>query len=207
VPEPGFSMKALGAFVIRVREMLSAADSAVVLVDFLAERFGVKPQLRRLLKVGGFPHTTLSMGKGLLDETNPNFLGTFAGPASAPQVRDRVINADVVIAAGVRFTDATNVGYSQEIADERLIDIQPFDARIGDERYGPLPMEKALSGVIGVVQELGRSWQRKAGEAQERATRGSGPLSQAELWSQIERFRRPGDIVVRSRGRRFSAPR
>jgi indolepyruvate decarboxylase len=134
VPAPGFSMEALDAFVTRVREMLSDGVSAVVLADFLADRFGVKAQLRRLLEMGRFPHTTLSMGKGLLDEMDPDFLGTFAGRASDPLVRDRVINADVVIAAGVRFTDATNVGYSHEIADQRLIDIQPFDARIGDER-------------------------------------------------------------------------
>ena len=202
-PEPNFSQKALDAFVARARGMLSRAVSVVVLADFLADRFGVKPQLRRLLQVGRFPHTALSMGKGVLDETDPDFIGTFAGQASAPHVRDRVVNAEVVIAAGVRFTNLPTAGFSQDIADERLIDIQPFAARIGDNYYAPLPMARALDGLIGVVEEQGRTWRRPAVKAQERTTRNAGPLTQVELWSQMERFLQPDDIVVAELGTAF----
>jgi indolepyruvate decarboxylase len=201
--EPPFSEKALDAFVARVREMLGRAGSAVVLADFLADRFDVKPQLRRLLQAGRFPHTTLSMGKGLLDETDPDFFGTFAGRASAPQVRDCVVNADVIIAVGVRFTDTAMAGSSQDIADQRLIDVQPFAARIAEESFAPLPMARALDGLIAVVEELGRTWQRAAGKVQQRATRSDGRLSQVELWSQIEQFLRPNDIVVAEQGTAF----
>ena len=201
--EPAFSEQAFDAFVARAREMLERARCAVVLADFLADRFGVQPQLRRLIQVGRFPHTTLSMGKGLLDETNPDFLGTYAGRASAPAVRERVIHADVVIAAGVRFTDSTTAGFTQDIVDEGLIDIQPFSARIGAERYEPLPMAKALLGLTGVVAKLGRTWHVPSANVQVRTPHTGGALSQVELWSQIEQFLQPGDIVVAEQGTAF----
>ena len=202
--EPAFSGRAFDAFLARAHEMLARANSAVVLADFLADRFDVQPLLRRLIRAGRFPHTTLSMGKGLLDETDPAFLGTYAGRASAAPVRDRVVNADVVVAVGVRFTDFTTAGFTQDIADERLIDIQPFSARIGEERYEPLPMAKALLGLIGVVEELARTWHGPSTNLQVRGPHGGGELNQVELWSQIERFLQPNDIVVAEQGTAFS---
>lgn len=203
VPEPEFSKDALDAFLSRAREMLSRAETAVVLADFLADRFGATPQLRRLFEAGRFPYTTTTMGKGLLDETHADFLGTFVGRAAAPEVRERVVNADAVIAVGARFTDTTTAGSPHDIAEERLIDIQPFAARIGGQPYAPLPMARALDGLIALVEASGRTWHRPAYKTQEPATRGDGLLSQAELWSQIERFLRPNDIVVAEQGTAF----
>lgn len=92
VPEPDISPAALEAFVARARAMLAQAGSAVVLGDFLADRFEVEPQLRRLVERGAFPHATLAMGKGLFDETAADFIGTFAGRGSAPEVRDSSVS-------------------------------------------------------------------------------------------------------------------
>jgi indolepyruvate decarboxylase len=202
IPEPEFSQGTLDAFVAEAREMLERAGSAVVLADFLADRFGVQPQLRRLVQRGRFPHATLGMGKSLFDETEPDFLGTFAGRGSEPEVRDRVVHADVVIAAGVRFFDTITTGFTQDIADDRLIDLQPFAARIGHRHYAPLPMAAALDALIGIVEELGRTWRRRGlRPPQVVADRaGDEPLSQAELWSQIGGFLRPDDIIVADQG-------
>ncbi|HYZ16704.1 MAG TPA: thiamine pyrophosphate-binding protein [Candidatus Acidoferrum sp.] len=201
VSEPRFSSAALDAFVARARTMLAQAGSAVVLGDFLADRFAVQPQLRRLVERGGFPHATLAMGKGLFDETALDFIGTFAGRGSAPEVRERIVRADVVIAAGVRFYDGITAGFTQDILDERLIDIQPFATRIGGERFAPLPMRRALEGLIGVVEELGRSWRQTPVRVRQRAPRSDDEaLSQAELWSQIGSFLRTDDIVVADLG-------
>jgi indolepyruvate decarboxylase len=46
----------------------------------------------------------MMLGKGMLDESSPNFVGTYAGAPSEPRVRDVIEGAGALI-AGVLFTD------------------------------------------------------------------------------------------------------
>jgi indolepyruvate decarboxylase len=155
---PERAQLALEAFRAHAHAMLASARSAAVLTDFLVDRFGVRSSLEVLLDRGAFPYATMPTGKGLLDESDPRFLGIFAGAAGAAHVRECFAGADVVIAAGARFTDVNTAGFTHQIAAERLIDIQPFATRIGKQSYAPLPMRDALDALSDVVVSLPRSW-------------------------------------------------
>jgi indolepyruvate decarboxylase len=97
IPAPVASEQVLDAFVSHAGTILSAARTATVLADFLADRFGVAPQLRQLLEVGNFPCSTLSMGKSVLDESDPRFLGIYSVKTIDRPVRDAVEQADALI--------------------------------------------------------------------------------------------------------------
>ncbi len=43
------------------------------------ERYRLHEELRALLAATGYPYATLSMGKGLLEETHPQFIGIYNG--------------------------------------------------------------------------------------------------------------------------------
>jgi indolepyruvate decarboxylase len=194
--------------------MLAGAGSLAVLAGFLADRFGVQRELADLVAAGGIPHATLSMGKGVFDETSPDFTGLYSGTTGDKPALAAVEQADVLISAGVRFTDTTSTGFSQQIDAERTIDIQPFATWIGGREFAPLPMKDAVDTLTALVRVLGRRWERpgipagpavpEAGpetrETEERETPG---LRQAQLWPVIERFLRPGDIVVADQGTAF----
>jgi indolepyruvate decarboxylase len=98
----------------------------VVLADFLVDRFGCRPEVQRLIDYGSFPYATLSMGKGVLEESRAGFLGVYSGRPSDPAVRDAIESADIVITVGVIFADVLTAGFTQRIDPERLIDIRPF---------------------------------------------------------------------------------
>lgn len=205
VREPETSEHALKEFTLAARTMLSGAETSAVLADFLADRFGLRCGLANLVGAGRIPHATLSMGKGLFDESNPDFVGTYAGSASAKPVRAAVENADVLITVGVRFTDTTTSGFSHQVSPQRTIDIQPFGARIGRHEFAPLLMSEAVTALTGVVQELGRSWAgNKISQQEPDSPRDGGSrLRQAQLWSAIGRFLRQGDILVAEQGTSF----
>ena len=203
IPMPQTSEEARADFAADARRMLEAAGSVTVLADFLAARFDVRSQLRKLLDAGSLPYATLAMGKGVLDETDPRFVGVYGGRASTKSVLKAVEQADVLIGAGVWFTDEITAGFSQKIKPDRYIDLQPFEARIDDRRYGPLPLGVALDALTSVVQELGRRWPREF-PAEPRQAPGSYPqLRQEQLWSQIQDFLQPDDIVVAEQGTSF----
>jgi indolepyruvate decarboxylase len=213
VPAPDVSARVLEEFTAAARKMLSGAGTLAVLADFLASRFDVEHQLAGLVAAGRIPHATLSMGKGLFDETGPGFAGTYAGAVSAKQTLAAVEGADVLISVGVRFTDTTTAGFSQHTDPSRTIDVQPFGSRIGTREFAPLPMRDAVAALTTVTGELGRPWARPDlvpqtgpyGETEEleappAATTG---LGQAEFWPAIQRFLRPGDIVAAEQGTAF----
>jgi indolepyruvate decarboxylase len=200
IPAPECDTGALERFLAHARELLSSAATATVLADFLADRFGVASLVRGLVDTGHFPFSTLMLGKAVLDESDSRFAGIYVGSASGEGPRAAIEEADAVIAVGVRFTDIATAGFSHNIAPERLIDMQPFEARIGAQRYGPLPMAEAVAGLARVAAELGRNWRRSLApeplpEASEKPY-----LCQQDLWNAIQGFLSPGDIVVAEQG-------
>ena len=69
------------------------------------------------------PHATLMWGKSLVDESSPEFLGIYAGSASAEPVRAAIEEAPVLVTAGVVFTDMVSGFFSQRIDPARTIDV------------------------------------------------------------------------------------
>jgi indolepyruvate decarboxylase len=104
---------------------------------------------------------------------------------------------------GVRFTDNITTGFSQDIATDRLIDLQPFEARIGDERYAPLPFADAVAGLVQLVSELSWDWHQSIAPEPGPAPSGETTLRQQDLWHTLQSFLRPGDIVLAEQGTAF----
>ena len=69
------------------------------------------------------PHSSLLMGKGVLDETKPGFTGTYSGAASDPAVCQAIEEADLVICVGVQFADTITAGFTQRLTRDQTIDI------------------------------------------------------------------------------------
>jgi indolepyruvate decarboxylase len=206
VPAPEASALVLARFIDAVRTMLAEADTLGVLADFLVDRFGVRAELAELVAAGQVPNSTLSMGKGVLDESDPNFVGTYSGAFSTKRVLAAVEQADLLLSVGVRFSDSTT-GFSHRIDPDRTIDLQPFATRIGDRVFAPLPMRDAVRALTALVAESGRSWARSDlppdpayDLARDAACHGGDSLRQAVLWPSVERFLRPGDIVLAELG-------
>jgi indolepyruvate decarboxylase len=187
------------------RAMLGEAGSVAVLADFLADRFGVRRQVNDLITAGQIPHATLSMGKSLLDESDPGFAGIYCGVSSAKPVLAAIEEADVLISVGVRFSDTTTTNFSQRTDPQRTIDVQPFATRIGDLEFAPLPMRDAVHALSATVRELGRSWARPdlVVHQPDDEIPESAELRQAQFWPAIQRFLRPGDIVLAETGTAF----
>jgi indolepyruvate decarboxylase len=202
--EPRPAARLIADFRSAARAMLSEAGSLAVLADFLADRFGVRRHVNDLITAGQIPHATLSMGKSLLDESDPGFVGIYSGVSSAKPVLAAIEEADVLISVGVRFNDATTTNFSQQTDPQRTIDVQPFATRIGDREFAPLPMRDAVRALSALVRELGRSWARPdLVHEPDDGPPESAELRQAQFWPTVQRFLRPGDIVLAEQGTAF----
>lgn len=129
--------------------------SVTVLADIMAERLGAVQDVRALVTETKFPFASLMWGKAVLNETKPNFAGIYVGGLSAEHTRAVVEDAEVLVCAGVEFTDTTTGIYSHQIDFGRVINIGAESTSVAGRHYAPLTMASALNIVKEVSLELG----------------------------------------------------
>lgn len=190
----------LDAFRRHAQALISGSPRVALLADFLARRFGVQKMLQCWMRDFPVPHATMLMGKGLFDETQPGFVGTYSGAASPPTVREAIEGADTVICVGARFTDTLTAGFSQQLPRERTIDIQPFAARVGETWFSGVSMRDAVNTMISVCRHLPRNPPKQVNHTDAPPRVHQGTLDQSALWQTLQDIIRPGDILLADQG-------
>ena len=184
----------------------TATDTAdvSVLAGLLVHRFDAVQPLKDLLR-WGTPHATSAWSKSLVDETDPAFLGLYAGGVSTPSVRSTIENAPVLIVAGVQFTDLNSGFFTHRIPRERTIELGANTASVGEVSFGPITIGAALGELARLVSTLPRGAVPQASSPfhQAPATATDQPLGQDTLWGQVAEFLRPQDVVVADQGTSF----
>ena len=195
----------LARFRAEVAQRVAAASTVSALADILVARLDVEAQLHRVLDEG-IPHATLLWGRRVVDESAPAYLGSYVGAASSPAVREGIEQADLLIMAGVQFTDLTSGFFSQHLDASRTVEIRGEHARIGDDDFRPLAMGDALDAVAEVLAATGGRFRADAAVAASHPdTSGAneGALSQTALWREVTAFLRDGDTVLADQGTSF----
>ncbi|CNE09260.1 thiamine pyrophosphate-binding protein [Yersinia nurmii] len=193
---PLLSPASLHAFTLAARELLTSAHQVSVLADFLVDRFGATEVLRGWLSQTHLTCSTLLMGKGVIDESRAEFMGTYSGASSEIVVRQAIENADVLIMLGVWFVDTITCGFSQQIPMEKRIDIQPFEARVGSQIFSQIPMVVAIAALEEITLDLQRNWSQPDFVPLPLQPSSSGLLDQQSFWHQIQGFLRSEDVVI-----------
>jgi indolepyruvate decarboxylase len=114
-------------------------------------RYGLQDLLQQLVDASGLYFTTTSLGKTILDESQKQFIGTYAGPAS-PAITEAVMNAsDCVIAMGTIITDDyLNIMQS---SFGKMIEVNDEEARIDYQYYHQVTIQDFLSGLLARFQK------------------------------------------------------
>jgi len=189
------------AFADAAERLLAPAQRVALLADFLASRWQLQPQLEVLRQLRAIPAATLLMGKGVLNEQQPGFVGTYAAQGSSDAVRQAIEDTEVTICVGVRFTDTLTAGFTQNLPAERVIDLQPFQAMVAGEVFAPLSMQQALAALTPIYQRHCAHWRlADAPECEESEQIAAAVISQQAFWQAMQRFLQPGDIILADQG-------
>jgi indolepyruvate decarboxylase len=84
---------------------ITAAKSPMIFAGVEVLRFGLSDLLRQIIDASGFLYTTTTLGKTVLDEKGPRFIGTYSDAASIASVRELVTRADCFLTLGTIITD------------------------------------------------------------------------------------------------------
>ncbi|WP_075181386.1 alpha-keto acid decarboxylase family protein [Pantoea sp. 1.19] len=190
------------AFREAVAERLARAGRVSLLADFLADRFGLSAALNQWVAEVPMAHATLLMGKGLFNEQRRGFVGTYAGQACAAVTREAIETADLIITAGVKYTDTITAGFTQQLAPARTLALMPDGVNVGDRAFPGIGMAEALTVLRGLSRDYAAGWlpcTATAPTPPPPPPADSG-LTQQAFWYAIQHFLRPDDIVVVEQG-------
>jgi TPP-dependent 2-oxoacid decarboxylase len=85
--------------------MLNRAKQPVILADVEIHRFGLQKELLRLIEKSNIPAAATILGKSVIGENYPFYLGVYAGALGRDEVRRYVEQSDCVLMLGAFMTD------------------------------------------------------------------------------------------------------
>ncbi|UQS84576.1 thiamine pyrophosphate-dependent enzyme [Apilactobacillus apisilvae] len=132
-------------------DIASAIDNSerpVIVMGHEVDRFNIFDAIKQFSLNNNIPLLDLGLGKGNIDESFKNFVGTYNGEISDEKINRYVENADTVILIGAKLTDSVTGGFTQQFAEKDTIMLSYQNASI----YGK--NVSADYDFINVINEL-----------------------------------------------------
>jgi indolepyruvate decarboxylase len=112
---------ALNEALIEAADLLRKSRRPVVLAGIEIHRFGLQNKLLALLKKSGYPVATTLLGKSVIRENHPQYIGVYDGTLARSKVRRKVEKADCILALGAFLSDGSLGIYTSKLDDSRMI--------------------------------------------------------------------------------------
>jgi TPP-dependent 2-oxoacid decarboxylase len=116
-------------------KLINQAKKPVILADVELQRYGLQDTLERLLEVTNIPFATTILGKGLLCELHPLFLGVYQGRLGGEEVQKYVESSDCLIMLGMMLTDINLGLFTAKIDAEQSIFVSSEKVSIFNHSY------------------------------------------------------------------------
>ena len=127
---------------------IAAARSPVIIADVEIHRFGLQEKLLALAEGAGIPMVSTILGKSVVSERHPLFVGLYEGAMGREEVTQFVESSDCVILLGAFMTDINLGIYTAHLDPSRCIDATSERLRISHHQYDGVLLADFLDGLI-----------------------------------------------------------
>ncbi|MGE5305426.1 MAG: alpha-keto acid decarboxylase family protein [Alphaproteobacteria bacterium] len=141
----------------KVMSMLSSAKSPMILAGVEVHRFGLQKLLLEFLDRSQFPFVTGVLGKSVVSENHPQFLGVYAGAMSPDDILQKVERADCFVVFGPLITDLSTGMFTHHIDPARAIVLMPDNLMVAGASYSGIEMKYFFTAMIGAMPEQAQS--------------------------------------------------
>ena len=147
VPETS-NPRTLRAALAEAVQMINAARQPVILADVELHRFGLQPQLLRLARKTNIPVAATLLGKSVIGEQHPFYLGVYEGAMGREEVRRYVEASDCVILLGAFMTDINLGIFTARLDPARSIYATSEKLSIRYHNYEEARFQDFLQGLL-----------------------------------------------------------
>src|SRR5215472_6312525 len=178
-----------------ILERLKAAKSPAFLLDLDAIRFGVSEQIMELSERFHVQIATLNCAKGAIPESSPQYVGTYAGIASAPATREAIEKSDCLLTVGYRRIETT-VGFFTAKLPASAIHLNSTNVDTADKNYQGVYIAELLQSMVDSSSKIVPKKQPTRPSKHSALVPSREPLTQDAYWKAMQDFLRPGDVIV-----------
>jgi indolepyruvate decarboxylase len=140
-PELRSDTRALEEAVDETVERIAGARQPVFLLGVEVHRFGLQDQAVRLAEESGIPMAATMLGKGVVAETHPLYMGLYEGALGREEVTKYVEASDCVLMLGTFMTDINLGIYTAELNLADCIYATSEQLRVGYHHYHDVRLE------------------------------------------------------------------
>jgi indolepyruvate decarboxylase len=198
---------ALAEAVAEASARLGGARRPLVIAGVDLNRLGYQSDFATLLEKTGFPYATMMLGKAVLSERHPQFMGVYEGARSREAVRRQVEAADMVLQLGHWMTDFNTGGFTTRSDLDSEITADLRSVKIGHHVYEDVNLPDFLKALtLSLVRKDPSAPILNASEAcLHRRTKPflpqpTAPLTVARLFDRMSHFLEPGAVVLAETG-------
>jgi indolepyruvate decarboxylase len=127
--------RALNEAVEEAAARIEAARQPVILLGVEIHRFGLQADALKLAEASGIPMAATMLGKGVVAETHPLYMGLYIGAMSRGEITQYVEASDCVLMLGTFMTDINLGVYTAELDAADCIYATSEELRIGHHHY------------------------------------------------------------------------
>jgi indolepyruvate decarboxylase len=197
-PLPASDPDALREALDETVALLSKAKQPMILADVEIHRFGLQDNLVTLAERTGMPIATTILGKSVISEGHPQFLGVYEGAMGRAEVTTYVEASDCLLMLGCFLTDINLGIFTAHLNPAHCIDATSEDLRIRYHHYRNVNLDDFLNGLI--ARDLKLSTVSLPPKAQRSelpwVATPDAPVTSARLFKRIDQFLDHGMTVI-----------
>lgn len=190
------STSSLEAAKQRAQQLLASSKKTVLLADVNMMRFGLQQPVQQLVTAMNLPVASTVYGKGAFDESDPHYIGVYAGQCGETAVSNIVENASCLIAVGLVWADTNTGSFSAKVDFSKTIQIQNDSVTIGEATYQNVQAKDFITALQNMKHDQKSSMETGSFPYSTMAGQTETALAADNYYPAFEQFIKEDDIIV-----------
>lgn len=127
---------------------INSARQPVVLADVEVHRYGLCSHLKRLVDRTGIPVAATLLGKSVIGERHPGYLGVYEGAMGRPEVQRYVEQSDCLLMLGTFLTDMNLGIFTAHLDRSRAIEATSEKIQVRHHQYAGVLFADFMNGLL-----------------------------------------------------------
>jgi indolepyruvate decarboxylase len=134
-----------------LEERVNTAQHPVILAGVEIHRFRLQPLLLKFAEKTQIPVATTILGKSVIPESHPLYMGVYEGAMSRPGIQAYMEKSDCVLMLGALRTDINLGIYTSHFEESRVISVSQERTSMGFHQYEHISIKDVMAGLANAT--------------------------------------------------------
>ncbi len=183
------------------RDRLSEAKKPVIVAGVEIHRFRLQDELLQLAESAEIPIAATMLGKSVVSERHPLFVGLYEGALGDQAVTDFVEQSDLILLMGAFLSDINLGIYTAKLEPSRCVYVTSESVRVSHHHYHDVGLQEFLTGLIEAAPKTAKrtippTIRSSIASQNDAAAPGDGPLRTSWMVKRLNRILDADTIVI-----------